>query len=98
MVFTWDHKKNKINKAKHGLSFDIAKLVFEDPFHLSRMERVAENEERWQTLGQIEFEVVILVAHTYTESDGIERIRIISDRKATKKERQRYEEERCQWY
>jgi len=49
-----------------------------------------EGEERWQTLGAIGGEVVVLVAHTHVEEDGEEVIRIISARKATPLERKAY--------
>jgi uncharacterized protein len=91
MKFTWDNNKNAINKAKHGISFDTAKLVFDDPYHLSIQDRHENGEERWQTLGLINNQVVLLVAHTVHEESETEVIRIISARKATKQERSRYE-------
>jgi uncharacterized DUF497 family protein len=53
MKFRWDENKNAINKAKHGISFETAKLVFNDPFHISIQDRHENGEERWQTLGLI---------------------------------------------
>jgi uncharacterized DUF497 family protein len=91
MKFTWDNNKNAINKAKHGISFDTAKLVFDDPFHISIQDRHENGEERWQTLGLINNQVVLLVAHTVYEENNTDVIRIISARKATKQERSRYE-------
>jgi len=88
----WDQSKNRSNRVKHGVSFEVATLVFEDPFHLSIMDRIENGEERWQTLGMVGNVVVLLVAHTFAERDGEEVARIISARKATRKERQRYEE------
>jgi uncharacterized protein len=92
MLITWDERKNRENKAKHGVSFETARFVFHDPLHLSIQDRHVETEERWQTLGLVGNVVVLLVAHTYMERDGEEVIRIISARKATKKERVFYEE------
>jgi uncharacterized protein len=66
--------------------------VFEDPMHLSVQDRHEASEERWQTLGLVGVGVVLLVAHTYAEREGEEVVRIISARKATKRERTRYEE------
>jgi uncharacterized DUF497 family protein len=91
MKYTWDINKNAINKAKHGISFDTAKLAFDDPFHISLQDRHENGEERWQTLGLINNQVVLLVAHTVYEENNMETIRIISARKATKQERSRYE-------
>ena len=51
MEFVWDERKNQINKRKHGISFEIAALVFEDPYHLTRQDREVEGEPRWQTIG-----------------------------------------------
>lgn len=94
MQIIWDEEKNRSNRAKHNVSFEIAGLVFEDPFHLSILDRIEGGEERWQTMGMIGSVVVLLVAHTFVEQAGEEIVRIISARKATRKERQRYEEGR----
>lgn len=66
-------------------------MVFDDPQAISYPERVVEGEERWQTIGLIGGSVIILVAHTYEESEGEPFIRIISARKATAAERRIYE-------
>lgn len=92
MLYTWDDDKNAINKQKHGISFETARLVFDDPWHLSRQDRVEQGEERWQTIGLAGDAVLLLVAHTWRDQDGEEHIRIISARRATKMEREIYEE------
>jgi uncharacterized protein len=92
MRFEWDGAKNRRNLANHRISFETAKLVFEDPHALSVQDRAVEDEERWQTLGMVGGVVVVLVAHTYREEDGEEVIRLISARKATPLERRAYEE------
>ena len=93
MRFEWDEYKDRLNRAKHGVSFETARLVFNDPLHLSVQDRVVAGEARWQTLGLADNAVVLLVAHTYrTEGLGQEVIRIISARKATRNERRRYEQ------
>lgn len=95
--FTWHETKNLSNQRKHdGLSFEVAARVFLDPLHLSVQDRVEDGEQRWQTLGQVGGVTVLLVAHTFTEEGPtdapVEVIHIISARRATRKERIRYEE------
>ena len=92
MFFSWDDAKNQSNQRKHGVSFETAKHVFDDPLHLSRQDRVEGGQIRWQTLGMIEGVVLLLVAHTVTDDNGSEHIRIISARQATKQERKIYEQ------
>ncbi|MEQ1486066.1 BrnT family toxin [Methyloglobulus sp.] len=91
MNFSWDENKNQVNKSKHGISFETAKLVFDDPLHISVQDRHVNGEERWQTLGILNGVVVILVAHTTVEENNAEIVRIISARKATKHEVACYE-------
>jgi len=50
----WDRAKNVINQAKHGIDFEAAQLVFDDPFCVTFVERALEGEERWQAIGSIE--------------------------------------------
>ena len=92
-LFSWDNGKNASNLVKHGISFEAAKLVFDDPMHLSRQDRIENGEQRWQTMGLVAGSVVLLVAHTwFDEEDGTEHIRIVSARRATKVERKTYEQ------
>jgi uncharacterized protein len=92
--YEWDENKNERNLEKHGLSFETVSLVFDDPNALSIPDRIENGEERWQTIGMIENIVIVMVAHTIKlEPDSQEEIiRIISARKATRAERQEYEE------
>jgi uncharacterized protein len=85
--FTWDERKNRVNQQKHGVSFETAILVFDDPYHLTRQDREVEGEARWQTLGMVKGVHVLLVAHTVSEN---EEIRMLSARKATPRERSIY--------
>lgn len=94
MPWTWDPDKDQANRQKHGLSFELAQLVFDDPLAMSRPDTSAD-EERWQTVGMIG-NVVVLVVHTSFEGDpatGDEWGRIVSARKATAHERRAYEED-----
>ena len=90
MRFEWDPAKSRANRTKHGVSFEAARLVFDDPRHVSRLDPHERREERWQTLGLIGAGAVLMVVHTYEERDGEEIIRIISARKADPSERARY--------
>jgi uncharacterized protein len=92
MRFEWDPRKDKANRKKHGVSFELAQRVFDDPNHMSIQDRHERGEERWQTLGLINVYLLLLVAHTYEDENGEEIVRIISARKATKAERQLYHE------
>ena len=96
--FEWDEAKNLSNQRKHdGASFEEASHVFEDPLHVSVQDRIEGGEQRWQTVGTVEGFVILVVAHTFTEEhdnrDPVEIIRIISARRATSRERRRYENE-----
>ena len=90
-MYIWDLRKDAVNRARHGVSFETAKLVFDDSFHLSVIDRVVDGEQRWRTMGQIGGLLVLVVARTYKAQDGAETIRMISARKATRAERRYYE-------
>ncbi|MFZ1109388.1 MAG: BrnT family toxin [Rhodomicrobium sp.] len=93
MPWIWDEEKSRANRKKHGLSFETAQLVFDDPLAASRLDPFS-LEERWQTIGAIG-PVVVIAIHTSLEADpetGEEIGRIISARKATSHERQAYED------
>lgn len=91
MRFEWNEAKNRKNLKKQGLDFETAALVFDDPCALSEQDRIVEDEERWQTIGDIGA-LVLLVAHTWwDEEDGEVVIRLISARKANSAERTSYE-------
>jgi len=90
MNFFWDQEKEKNNSQKHGISFVFAQRVFDDPYALSWLDhRFSIPEERWLTLGYVG-NLLIIVAHTYRSNENAETIRIISARKATKKEQEIY--------
>ena len=91
MEFEWDANKAISNLRKHGIRFEEAVLVFDDPRHLSRQDRYENGEYRWQTIGLVHGIIVIMVAHSVRFESGTEVIRIISARKSDSKERNRYE-------
>ncbi|KFD27435.1 BrnT family toxin [Sphingobium yanoikuyae] len=96
--FSWTTAKAESNLKKHGVSFETATRAFADPFALSEQDRIEGGEQRWQTLGLVEGYLLLLVAHTIVEEDddgeAVEIIHIISARRADRKERRRYEEDR----
>lgn len=93
MRVEWDERKNRTNRRKHGVCFELAQEVFDDPLTLSKLDRVEAGEERWHTLGMVEGIVLLLVTHTVRDDHGEEVIRIISARKATAHERRHYEQD-----
>jgi len=87
--FKWDKKKAKENFEKHNISFEEAQTVFSDPN--ARMIYDTEHsgdEERFIILGISSALRLLVVCHCYRENDMI--IRIISARKATRKEQKQY--------
>ncbi len=88
--FTWDARKDRLNRRKHRISFDTAAHVFDDPYQVTTQDREVDGEPRWQTIGMIGAHNVLLVAHTEDDETGA--IRIISARKATRAERRIYAE------
>ena len=93
--FQWDPAKALSNARKHNVTFDQAATVFLDPLALTVYDETnSQNEERWFTLGFDANGTLLAVAHTYTIAGPTHvRIRIISARKATKRERHTYEGE-----
>lgn len=90
MEFTWDVRKDRLNRQKHRISFDTASHVFDDPYHVTTQDREVDGEPRWQTIGMVGQQNVVLVAHTIDEEN--DEIRIISARRATRTERRIYAE------
>ena len=90
--YTWDEAKNKSNLAKHGIDFETAALVFEDPFCVALVESTKDGEIRWHSIGMVGTISVLVVVHTYGIEGFDEVIRIISCRRALKHERRLYEE------
>lgn len=89
-LFEWDENKAASNYRKHGIKFENAVHVFDDPLRILRQDRIENGEYRWQVLGMTQGEQLLLVAHTYRNRKGLEVVRIISARKATKQERNEY--------
>jgi uncharacterized DUF497 family protein len=90
--FEWDENKSRQNLRKHGVRFETAVLVFDDPCAITQRDLNIDHEERWLTLGAIGTGSILLVVHTYHEQQNEEGIRIISARAAGSHERRAYEE------
>lgn len=88
------HQKTRANVRKHNVSFERAATIFRDPHLLSIPdEEHSETEERWVTIGVDETDALVVISHTFVKTRRTSsRIRIISARKATKRERKQYEE------
>ena len=87
MEITWDPTKAESNLKKHGISFEEAATVIQSEMTVT-VEDHSTDEQRFATIGVSIKLRVLLVVHTYRDESEV---RIISARKATKKERQEYE-------
>jgi uncharacterized DUF497 family protein len=87
MQFEWDEDKARSNLKKHGVSFEEASTVFGDPLALTIPDPLhSEEEDRFVTLGESNRRRLVV------STDRDDRIRIISARVATKREKKNYEE------
>jgi uncharacterized DUF497 family protein len=94
MKFVWDPVKAKANLAKHGVSFELAQKVWDDPLMIVVLEGVENTEQRWGAIGLVGPVLMVVVIHAYPDLDTDELVRIISARRATRYERRRYEQNR----
>lgn len=89
MEFEWDENKNKINKKKHGVSFEEARTVFYDEQALLEYDEMhSSDEDRFRIIGCSSKGNILLVVHCIRKETVI---RIISSRKATANEIAGYE-------
>lgn len=90
MLFEWDEEKARKNIIHHGISFDVAKLVFNDPYHIEIYdEDHSIDEDRYIAIGLVEN--VLFVVFTIREYNRKEEIiRLISARVLTPQERREY--------
>lgn len=87
LEFEWHDAKAEANLQAHGVSFELAKTVFKDPFAVERLDdREDYGEERFIMIGMAAGGVVLFVA--FSEREG--RVRIISARRATQNEQDEY--------
>lgn len=89
-AFEWDRRKAESNLRKHGISFDEASMVFGDPLGLLMPDPDhSQEEDRYVLLGVSNQRRLLVVSF----AERSPRTRLISARRATRKERRRYEEE-----
>jgi len=92
LYLDWDETKAAINLEWHGISFEAASGVFDDPFHLTDENLEFEGEQRSEAIGATAAGLILHVTYV-DEIDRIDIItRIISARKATPRERRMYEQ------
>jgi len=88
LIFEWDPQKAKSNLEKHGVSFEEASTAFEDLLSLTISDPLHSiDEERMVLIGMSHKNRALVMVHT----ERGDNIRIISARKATRKERKNYE-------
>lgn len=85
MKFEWDERKARTNLAKHGVSFETASKVFDDPGLRERHDDSSNDESRFRVVGRIGTQVYFVV---YTEREGA--LRIITARRASRHEEKAY--------
>ena len=91
MSFEWDAAKAKFNAGKHGITFDIAITAFDDPYALiapDEKHSTAAERREW-LIGESDHGVLVVV---FTNREGGRVCRIISARRASRRERRRFEE------
>jgi hypothetical protein len=85
--WAWDAEKAISNYAKHGIEFEVAVHVFDDPMLISEPDPHPDG-DRWRVIGRVRM-TTLFVVHTLIEPDGMGRI--ISARRATASERKKYD-------
>jgi uncharacterized DUF497 family protein len=89
--FAWDAKKDKTNTVKHGISFAVAITAFDDPFQLRALDlkHSSPGEKRQWLIGEADIGVLVII-FTIRQPGNV--FRIISARKANRRERRQYEQ------
>jgi uncharacterized DUF497 family protein len=89
LSFEWDESKARSNVAKHGVNFEEAATVFADPLSLTIPDPAhSQAESRFIIIGQSHQRKLLIVVHT----ERGDNIRVISARRASRRERKAYEE------
>lgn len=93
MQFEWDANKDRTNHIKHGISFETAREIWNDPNLFIAFDITSLDEERWVGIGRRGMDTILVVVHATRRRDGETVIRIISARKASRRERAIYKED-----
>lgn len=89
MKFEWDEKKAAVNLSKHGISFEEARTVFDEPLYVDFYDPDhSDEEERYIIVRESQPGNLLIVSYT----ERADFIRLISARKVTRVEREVYEE------
>ena len=86
MGASWDPQKARANTLKHGVLFEDAELALTDPLALTCEDPDGEDEQRFVTVGADAVGRIVTVVHSYRDAE----VRLISARRATRKERDSY--------
>jgi uncharacterized protein len=90
--YVWDEAKALANERKHGIAFALATDVFRDPLRVtSHDSNHADSEDRWAVVGLTKSVTLVVVICAIDDRENYQRVRIISARKATLRERREYE-------
>jgi len=87
VAFEWDEDKRRANLRKHGVEVADAATAFDDDQAITVRDEDAEGEERFVTLATDALGRLLVIVYAWRE----ERIRLISARRATRRERKQYE-------
>lgn len=82
--FERDEAKNRTNQAKHGVSFEIATRPWEDPHTWIHFGRFENGKDGFHTVGVVGGRALLTVIHTYRDDEGMEIVRIMRARRATR--------------
>ena len=89
MKFEWDENKDAVNLSKHGISFEEARTVFDDPLYINLYDPDhSDEEDRYIIVGESQQGNLLIVSYT----ERADFFRLISARKVTRVEREVYEE------
>lgn len=88
MQFEWDRAKAAANRRKHRVSFQEASTVLQDPLSATFPDPASDGEQRFVTIGTSALGRLLVVAHI----ERVDTIRLISARRATRREREFYEQ------
>ena len=89
LQFEWDSKKARVNRRKHGITFEEASTIFDDPLSITIHDPARSvGEDRFVTIGTSAKGRTIVAVHT----ERGDTIRIITARNATRSENKQYEQ------